>query len=377
MGENYPKVRVAVVQGTPAFLDREASTQKASTFIAEAGQKGIDLLAFPEGFIPAHPVWYHFQPATGKQSHRLATELFKNSVEIPSPITEVLCQAAAKANVNVVMGLCEKRPKTTGTMFNTQLFIDRRGRILGKHQKLMPTVGERLVHTGGYGDSLKVFEMDIGRVSGLICGENSNPLAIFAMAAQGAQIHVASWPHHFSRGEHRMVDVVTFATRSLSYKCSCFVLNACGTITQKMREVLPYVDEDRAFLENPENGGGSSIIGANSMIVAGPMSGCEEGLLVADIDLEDCVKAKLVHDYSGHYNRPDIFTLTINTSVPKIFQSAGTGEPLPCQEDLTSLASDEPNIGKGSLKNLKSTSGVEDEKGSRKKKKKANRPRLV
>ena len=138
--------------------------------------------------------------------------------------------------------------------------------------------------------------------------------------------------------------MVTFATRSLSYKCSCFVLNACGTITEKMREVLPYVDEDRAFLENPENGGGSSIIGANSMIVAGPMSGREEGLLFADIDLEDCVKAKLVHDYSGHYNRPDIFTLTLNTSVPKIFQSAGMGEPIPCREDLTSLAADEPNI---------------------------------
>jgi aliphatic nitrilase len=369
MGDNYPKIRVAAVQATPAFLDREASTQKALAFIAEAGQKGIDLLAFPEGFIPAHPVWYHFQPATGKQSHRLATELFKNSVEIPGPITEVLCQAAARANVNVVMGLCEKRPKTTGTMFNTQLFIDRRGRILGKHQKLMPTVGERLVHTGGYGDSLKVFEMDIGRVSGLICGENSNPLAVFAIAAQGAQIHVSSWPHHFSRGEHRMVDVVTFSSRSLSYKCSCFVLNACGTITEKMRKVLPYVDEDRAFLANPENGGGSSIIGADSMILAGPMSGREEGLLIADIDLEACVKAKLVHDYSGHYNRSDIFTLTVNTSVPKIFQSAGMGEPLPCPEDLTFLASDESNIEKDSQKSLKSTSDMEDEKGSGKEKK--------
>ncbi len=320
MGESYPKVRVGVVQATPAFLDREGSTQKSLEYIAQAGGKGVDLLAFPEGFIPAHPVWYHFQPATGKQSYSLATELFKNAVEIPSPVTEMLCQAAAKAGVNVVMGLCEKRPKTTGTMFNTQLFIDRGGRILGKHQKLVPTVGERLVHTGGYGDTLRVFEMDIGRVSGLICGENSNPLAIFGISAQGTQIHVASWPHHFSRGGHRMADVVTFATRSLAYKCSCFVLNACGTITERMRELLPYVKEDRAFLEDPENGGGSSIIGANSMVVAGPMSGRKEDLLVADIDLEDCVKAKLVHDYSGHYNRPDLFTLTLNTSVPEIFR---------------------------------------------------------
>jgi len=317
MGDIHPKIRVGVVQAAPVFLDREGSASKAVEFIQEAGEKGVDLLAFPEGFIPAHPVWYHFHPATGKQSLAFAAQLFNNSVEIPSSTTDTICTAAARANVNVVMGLCEKLPKTTGTMFNTQLFIGRGGRILGKHQKIMPTVGERLVHTGGYGDTLRVIEMDVGRVSGLICGENSNPLAIFALAAQGTQIHVASWPNHFSRNEHAMVDAITFATRSLSYKGSCFVLNACATISDRMRELLPYTDEDRDFLANPENGGGSSIIGANSMILAGPMSGSEEGLLVADIDLGDCVQAKLVHDYSGHYNRPDIFTLTVNRAVPR------------------------------------------------------------
>lgn len=326
MGDTYPKIRVGVVQAAPVFLDREASAAKAVEFIQQAGQQGVDLLAFPEGFIPAHPVWYHFHPATGKQSLAFAAELFKNSVEIPSPTTEAICAAAAQARVNVVMGLCEKLPKTTGTMFNTQLFIGRDGQILGKHQKIMPTVGERLVHTGGYGDTLRVVETDVGRVSGLICGENSNPLAIFALAAQGTQIHVASWPNHFSRNEHAMVDAITFATRSLSYKCSCFVLNACATISDRMRELLPYTAEDREFLAKPDNGGGSSIIGANSMILAGPMSGAEEGLLVADIDLEECVQAKLVHDYSGHYNRPDIFTLTVNRAVPAYLQDVARPE---------------------------------------------------
>lgn len=322
MGDVYPKVRVAVVQAAPAFLDREGSAEKAIAFIEEAGKRGVDLLAFPEGFIPAHPVWYHFHPATGRESLRMATELFKNSVEVPGPTVDALREAAQQADVNVVMGVCEKQPATTGTMYNTQLFISRTGQFLGKHQKLMPTVGERLVHTGGHGDTLRVFQTDVGRVSGLICGENSNPLAIFALAAQGTQIHVASWPNHFSRNEHRMVDAITFAARSLSYKCSCFVLNACGTISDEMRERLPYTEEDRAFLDDPENGGGSSIIGADSMILAGPMSGAEEGLLVAELDLEDCVKAKLVHDYSGHYNRPDVFTLTVNTSVPVYVETA-------------------------------------------------------
>ena len=214
MGDTYPKVRVGVVQAAPVFLDREASAEKAITFITEAGVKGVDLLAFPEGFIPTHPEWYRFQPAGIKRSRGLAVELFKNSVEIPGPTTEGLCEAAAKANVNVVMGVCEKRPKTTGTMFNTQLFIDRHGRILGKHQKIMPTTMERLVHTGGCGDGLRVYEMDIGRVSGLLCGENSNPLAIFTLIAQSSQIHVASWPNHFTRISSRMSEVVTLAGRS-------------------------------------------------------------------------------------------------------------------------------------------------------------------
>ncbi len=325
MGDSYPRIRVGVVQAASVFLDREGCIKNAIGYIEEAGRKKVSLLAFPEGFIPAHPIWYHFMPATAPKSIRLAAELFKNSVEIPSPATDALCAAAARARMHVVIGICEKRPRTTGTLFNTQLFIGPTGRILGKHQKIMPTTGERLVHTGGYGDTLRVFDTEIGILSGLICGENANPLAIFALAAQGAQIHIASWPNHFCR--HRMVDVVTFNSRSLSYKSSCFVLNSCGTISDEMREILPYRDEDRAFLAEPENGGGSSIIGANSMILAGPLSGAEEGILTADINLEDCVRAKAIHDYSGHYNRADIFRLTVNTAVPGIYQTVEDTPP--------------------------------------------------
>jgi aliphatic nitrilase len=332
VADPYPKVRVGVVQAAPVFLDREATAEKAIAYIEEAGRRGVSLLAFPEGFIPAHPVWYHFHAATSRKSLSLATELFKNSVEVPSPTTDALCAAAARAKANVVLGLCEKRPRTTGTMFNAQLFIGSDGRILGKHQKLMPTVGERLVHAGGYGDTLRVIDTEVGRLSGLICGENSNPLAIFALAAQGTQIHIAGWPNHFSMNEHAMVDAVTFQTRALSYKCSCFVLNACGTISDRMREILADTDEVRAFLSDPNKGGGSSIIGADSMILAGPMTGAEEGLLVKDIDLEDCVRAKLVHDYSGHYNRADVFSLTVKTSAPSIYQTVD-GEALPSAGD--------------------------------------------
>lgn len=306
-------LKVAVVQSSGPFLDRAACLSRAIEWIEEAGRQNVKLLAFPEGFIPGHPVWFHFHPVTGRQSLEWSARLFEQAVEAEGPEVAALGEAARKAGTYVVIGVCERMPRTTGTMYNSQLFIDDRGRLMGRRQKLVPTVGERIVHTPGRGHLLPVFDTPIGRLSGLLCGENANPLATFALAAQGTQIHVASWPNHFSQNEHPMATAVSFNTLSFSYQASCFVLNACGVVTDQMREILPFRDEDRAFLENPLNGGGSSIIGAGSRIVAGPLPGDEEGLLTAEIELLDCVRAKVVHDYTGHYNRPDVFTLTVRS----------------------------------------------------------------
>ena len=129
-GDVYPVVRVAAVQAASVFLDREASIDKACGLIAEAAAGGARLIAFPEGFIPTHPIWYHHHPATGAIANKLAVELFKNSLEIPSPGFDKLCAAARDACAYVVMGVCEKRPNTTGTMYNSQLFIGPDGSYL-------------------------------------------------------------------------------------------------------------------------------------------------------------------------------------------------------------------------------------------------------
>ena len=190
MGDSFGTVRVAAVQAASVFLDREGSIQKACRLIQEAGGNGARVIGFPEGFIPAHPVWFHHHPATGKIANKLSVELFKNSVEVPSVETDALCAAARDANAYVVIGVCEKMPDTLGTMFNTQLYIGPDGTLIRKHQKIMPTVGEKLVHTGGHGDTFGAFASEFGPVSGLICGENSNPLAIFALIAEGTRIEL-------------------------------------------------------------------------------------------------------------------------------------------------------------------------------------------
>jgi nitrilase len=85
MGDVYPTVRAAAVQAASAFLDREGSTEKACALIREAGANGARIVGFPEGFIPAHPIWFHFHPGTGPVATRLSVELFKNAVEVPGP----------------------------------------------------------------------------------------------------------------------------------------------------------------------------------------------------------------------------------------------------------------------------------------------------
>ncbi|MBI2997384.1 MAG: hypothetical protein HYY46_02830 [Deltaproteobacteria bacterium] len=172
MGDSYPKFKVAAVQAAPVFLDREKTTEKACRLIREAGKEGARVIGFPEAYIPGFPHWFDYRIA--RDCKPLIMELFKNSVEIPGPVTDTLCEAAREAGATVVMGVNEREPGTLGTLFNTQLFIGPDGKILGKHRKLVPTWTERLVHAGGDASTLKIFHIDVGPVGGLICGENTN-----------------------------------------------------------------------------------------------------------------------------------------------------------------------------------------------------------
>src|SRR4030081_872115 len=324
MGDVYPVVRVAAVQAASVFLDREGSTEKACRLIAEAARGGARVIAFPEGFIPAHPVWFHHHPATSAVANRLSVELFKNSIEIPGPQVEALCDAARAANAYVVIGVCEKMPNTLGTMFNTQLYIGPDGALIRKHQKIMPTVGERLVHSGGHGDTFGAFPSEFGPMSGLICGENSNPLAVFALTAGGARTHVMGWPNHFPVSGDPLKNRVAIDSQAFAQMSKAFVVSSCGTVDERMIEMLEPGSEAEKFLRNPDCCGGSVIVAPNSRILAGPM-GAEEGILYADCNLEIGILIKLRHDFAGHYNRPDIFHLHINRAAPRLY-SVHNGE---------------------------------------------------
>jgi nitrilase len=313
-------VRLAAVQHAPAFLDLTGSIAKSVALIAEAGRAGADIVAFPEGFIPTHPLWYHFHPASSPEAQAFSKRLAQNSLTVPGPEFDALCKAAKDAGVFVVMGCCELEPGRLGTLYNTLLFISPDGALLGRHRKLVPTLGERLVHAPGDAEGLRAYATPSGfKLSGLMCGENSNALATYALDAQGTNVHVASWPSHFQLGAN-LSDIVQMVTRALAYQMKTFVINAVGTISEEMFKQLPLTETHRAYMA--KQGRGSSIIGPSGDFLAGPL-GNEEGILYADVALADLVSPKVVQDFAGHYNRFDLLHLSLTRSVPRRIEIAG------------------------------------------------------
>ncbi len=342
MGDEFPKVTVAAVQAAPVYLDREATVERACRLIEEAGRRGARVIGFPEGFVPGHPLWYHFHPATGPRSREYATRLFKNAVAVPSPATEALGQAAQRAQAYVVIGVCEKVPATVGTLYNSLLFFDPHGRVVSVHRKLTPTVGERLVHAPGMPVGLRVLETEYGGISGLMCGENSNPLAVFALIAQQTMIHVASWPNLPGRGMLARSERALLAGRAFAFAAKAFVLNCCGTVTDEMVEVLAYTSDDRAFLRRRDLTGGSSIVGPTGDAIAGPL-GSEDGILCAEVDLEACLSERMVHDFAGHYNRPDVFEVRVHSRGPQMLRWSGEDDSTPSERKSEEIPGPPPD----------------------------------
>jgi nitrilase len=295
---------VAAVQAAPVFLDRAATVDKACSLIAEAGARGARLIAFPESFIPSYPFWVWFIPAGNTHALReLYSELLDQAVTVPSDATDRLCTAAREAGINVAVGINERNAEASGsTLYNSLLYIGADGRILGCHRKLVPTAGERLVHGQGDGSTLAAYDLDIGRVGGLICWENYMPLARYAMYAWGVQIYIApTW----DRGEPWISTL-----RHIAKEGRVYVLGCCSAMR---RSDIPdrYTFKEK-FLSDAEwiNTGDSTIIDPDGKFLVEPVKNREE-ILYAEVDPKQLRGPRWQLDVAGHYGRPDVFELTV------------------------------------------------------------------
>jgi nitrilase len=340
MGDTFPKFKAAAIQAAPVFLDREATIEKSGRLIEEAAGKGADLIAFPEVYIPAYPWWNRLDnPYRG---HKYFRELVKNSLEIPSPAMDRICECARKFNVYVVMGINERVPETLGTIYNTNVLIDRKGKILGAHRKLVPTFAEKLTWGGGDGSTLKVYDTDIGKLGMLNCGENTNSLARYALIGQGEQVHIANYPGQPAGDEsnYDLAHAIEIRSAAHAFEGKLFNVVSCSVFTPAIAEILGDTEEKKKMVSNGSIGL-TAIYGPDGKRLAGPLDPNEEGMVVAEIDLEKIIVPKLQHDIVGHYQRFDVLSLNLNRRPLKpIWEEPGLESgPLASKKDLEEIKS--------------------------------------
>jgi aliphatic nitrilase len=309
MTGSQAKLRVAAVQLSPVFLDRDGTTDKVIEAIERCGRERIRLAVFPETVIPTYPYFAMVTPpaAIGE----LMARLHDQAVEIPGPVTEKVGGAAGRAGTVVVLGVNER---DGGSLYNTQLIFDADGSLVGSRRKIMPTFHERMIWGWGDGSGLRVFETAVGRIGALICWEHYMPLARYALIANGEQIHCSHFPGSLA-GEP-MSAQIDAAIRHHAMESGAFVVNStCWLSDEQRTEIAP----DESLAELLRGGLCTAVVSPSGAYLAGPLPEGED-MAVAEIDLSDITRQKSLLDTVGHYARPDILGLRLDSTRRRVVE---------------------------------------------------------
>jgi nitrilase len=302
-------VRVAAVQATYELMNREATIDRVADLTADAAAKGAQLVVFPEAFVPGTPFWIDTQPIWEGDTEWFGL-LAENAVTLPSPAADRLGAIAAEHGVWLVIGVQEREP-TGSTIYNTLLYLSPEGDLVEKHRKLVPTGSERTVWGMGDGSTLRVVGTPFGRIGGLICWENYMPLARFHMYAQGVDIWVAPT---LATGDGWIASMQHLARENRMY------VVGVNPVLHVDRIPAGFPDRDRlvpaSFLDGRDGWveeGNTVVVSPAGTILAGPIRQREE-TLITDLDIGAVRAARRHLDPVGHYNRPDVFRLHVDTS---------------------------------------------------------------
>lgn len=321
------QVKVAVVQASSVFMNKKGCLEKACDKIIEAGKEGAELVVFPETWIPTYPYWTMGWDTLANGFHDIMADLQDNSVVVGSADTDILGKAAREAGAYVVMG-CNELDDRVGsrTLFNSLVYIDKDGSVLGRHRKLIPSFIERIWWGQGDARDLKVFDTDIGRIGGQICWENHIVNITAWFIAQGVDIHVAVWPGLWNNGANEgesfiyaghdinKCDLIP-ATRERAFAGQCYVVSANNLL--KMEDI----PDDFPFKDSMTYGGpgqedfvgwacgGSHIVSPTSEYMVPPTFDVET-IIYAELQAKYIKVVKSVFDSLGHYARWDLVNLT-------------------------------------------------------------------
>ncbi len=296
-------LRAAVVQMASIFGNPMETARQAALRLREAAAQGARLVVFPEALIGGYPKGARFGAPIGMRTpegREAFRRYFEGAVTREGPEVSLLAEAAAETGSFVVVGIVEREG---GTLYCTALYIDGARGVVSYHRKLMPTAGERLIWGFGDGSTMQAVKAEFGTVGAVICWENYMPALRMHMYAQGVEFYCA--PTADDR------DTWMATMQHIALEGRCFVLSACQYMT---RAQFP-PEHESALGDDPATvmlRGGSVIVSPLGQILAGPdRSG--ETILYAELDKAEIARGKFDFDATGHYARPDIFQLSVDT----------------------------------------------------------------
>lgn len=307
--------RLAAVHLASAFFDLEAGVQKTLRSIKEAAQQQADLVVFPESFLPGFPIWHAFLRPI--DAHARFARFAECSLLIDGPEMARIRDAARAARIAVWLGFSERASYSEGCLWNSAVLIGPDGNIEIHHRKLVPTFYEKLVWSRGDGNGLRVVDMPIGRVGGLICGENGNPLARYALMAQGEQIHCASYPSVWpfrdpqSGVPYDLSEAIRIRAAAHSFEAKTYTAVSSAALDDASIAAICDGDAESEALLRACAPAASMIVTPDGSTPGGTLCGTE-GMVIADVDIAALTELKQHHDMAGYYNRHDVFRVEID-----------------------------------------------------------------
>ncbi len=294
-------VRAAAVQIAPDLRSANGTLASVLNAMDEAASKGVELIVFPETFVPYYPYFSFVYPAVACGAEHL--RLYNEAVVVPGPITDAVAERAKKNSMVVVLGVNER---DHGSLYNTQLIFNADGRLVLKRRKITPTYHERMVWGQGDASGLKVADTQVGKVGALACWEHYNPLARYALMTQHEQIHCSQFPG--SLVGPVFADQIEVTIRHHALESGCFVVNSTGWLFD---EQIESITQDEKLQQALRDGCNTAIISPEGKHLA-PALKEGEGMVIADLDFSLITKRKRMMDSVGHYARPELLSLAIN-----------------------------------------------------------------